>query len=145
VEGKLKNYRQSEVVGKSQLELILQVYDGAIHAFTEAGNCCEREETEAAAKCMEQARRCVTHLYTTLDFEHGGEVADNLGKLYTFIITQTDLAQATKDIVCINDNVKILRTMRAGWSELNIQQTVTAKPSPRAAVIEAVGPFSTSA
>ncbi|MEE8576872.1 MAG: flagellar protein FliS, partial [candidate division Zixibacteria bacterium] len=60
-------------------------------------------------------RKMLVHLYTTLDEEKGGEVAENLGKLYTYLICQLDIVQATKDQSVIESSVKVLKNLREGW------------------------------
>ena len=117
----LDKYRQMDTLGKSQLDLILQVYDGALAAFQAARGHYEAGDSNAAYEQIERAKRFLTHLYTTLDFERGGEVAENLGQLYAFVINQANVAQASKDLDRIDDNVNILRNLRSGWADLKAQ------------------------
>jgi len=123
----LNSYRQMDTLGKSQIDLILQVYDGAIAAFQSARQNYEDKDFNAGYEQIERAKRFLTHLYTTLDFEQGGEVADNLGQLYAFVLNQANVVQATKDMDKIDDNVNILRNLRSGWSDLKTQVGTQAK------------------
>ncbi len=118
MEGKLSTYRKVETLGKSQLDLIIQVYDGALAAFRAARNAYEANDAEEGYQQLQKAKRFVTHLYTTLNPEQGGEIAENLGKLYTFILNQVSVAEATKDLTIIDDNINILNNVRLGWVEL---------------------------
>lgn len=129
MEGKLATYRKVDTLGKSQLDLILQVYDGAIAAFSAAGEFYKAKDYQSGYEQLEKAKRCVTHLYTTLNPERGGKIAENLGKLYAFIINQTNMAAATKDLSMIDDNISILDNVRLGWLELKQQEAKTAYSS----------------
>lgn len=130
MEGKLSTYRKVETLGKSQLDLIIQVYDGAMAAFRAAADSYKSDDYQAGHQQLQKAKRFVTHLYTTLNPEVGGEIAENLGKLYAFIINQTSMAEATKDLSVIDDNINILENVRRGWLELKQQQTAAAREAP---------------
>ena len=118
----LKAYESTSTLGLSQLELILKVYDGAIAAFTEAAELYSKNDLNAGYEKMERAKKFVTHLYTTLDPDNGGEIAERLGKIYAFMLSQTDIVQATKDLQIIDDNISVLKNIREGWQGLKEQQ-----------------------
>ena len=115
-------YQKTAILGKSQLELIIQVYDGAIAAFRDAKKAYGDGDNEKGYQQLEKAKRFVTHLYTTLDPEKGGEIAERLAKLYAFVINQTNVVQATKDLSQIDDNITVLQNLRLGWMGLKEQQ-----------------------
>jgi len=139
MDNRLKAYQRTGTLGKSQIELVLQVYDGAIAAFTAAGECYKKSELTEGYEQLQRARKFVTHLYTTLDFDKGLEVAENLGKLYAFLISQTDLAVATKDQAVILGNVKVLRKLREGWSGIRNQEASLRAASPERAEMAVAG------
>ncbi len=119
---KLKAYESTSTLGLSQVDLILKVYDGAIGAFTEAAELYSKNDLNGGYEKMERAKKFVTHLYTTLDPDNGGEIAERLGKIYAFVLNQTDIAQATKDLQIIDDNISVLKDVREGWQGLKDQQ-----------------------
>lgn len=123
---KIGSYKSADTIGKSQIDLILQVYDGAIGSLKSAREAYEGDRLTDGREQMEKAKRFVTHLYTTLNMEKGGEVAENLGKLYAYVISQSYVVQATKDLEMIDDMVTVLDNLRGGWRGLKDQQTETA-------------------
>ncbi len=140
MDGKLHAYRKEETAGKSQIDLILQVYDGAIAAFHSSADHYGNNELDAGFEQLERARRFVTHLYTTLDHENGGEVADRLSRLYAWVINQINVAEATKDLSVIDDNITILNNLRAGWRGVKEQQQQQRpEPTPEPAAVSAGG------
>lgn len=122
MDGRLKTYRAMETSSKSQLDLILQVYDGAINSFKMASDYYRNKDNEAGFQQLERAKRFITHLYTTLNFEEGGDIAKQLGQLYVFLINQANMIQATKDLNKIDDNINILKNIREGWQGLKDQE-----------------------
>lgn len=137
-------YQKADITGKTQLDLVVQVYDGAIAAYRAAGEAYCKSDNNSGYEHMERAKRFVTHLYTTLDMDKGGEIADQLSKLYAFVINQTNLAQATKDLSQIDDNISILNNLRSGWMGLKDQAAQQGKME-RAQSPAEVAEFTTSA
>jgi flagellar protein FliS len=123
----LQSYRTVDTLGKSQLDLILQVYAGALNSFAGARAHYEKEEYNAGYEELEKAKRFLTHLYTTLNPDEGGEVAENLGKLYAFLVNQIQVVQATKELKLIDDSIQILKNLREGWEELKGQVAQAGK------------------
>ena len=123
MDSRLSAYRRTETLGKSQLDLILQVYDGAVNAYTSAREHFEREEFQSGREALDKAKRFVTHLYTTLDFEKGEEIAQNLGRIYAFVISETDAVQGTKNTKQLDAVISILGNIRSGWAGLGESNT----------------------
>jgi len=136
MDGKVGAYRRVDTEGKSQLELIVQVYDGAIDSMRKAGGHYRNEQWQPGYDELERSRRFLTHLYTTLNHEKGGDIAKELGKLYAWVINQINVAQGTKDLAVIDDSISILTNLREGWLGLKEQQASekpTAQPEPTGA------------
>lgn len=122
MDNKIGTYRAVDFHGKSQLELLIQVYDGAINSYKTAKKEYEANNLEAGYVQLEKAKKFITHLYTTLDHKKGGEVAESLEKIYVFVLNETNVLEATKESSKFDDIVYILGNLRSGWSELkNIQ------------------------
>lgn len=64
----VNTYRQVDTVGKSQIDLILQVYNGTLQAFANGRDRYAQQDFEQGYQYLEEARKFVVHLYTTLDF-----------------------------------------------------------------------------
>lgn len=115
---KLTTYQRIDTEGKSPLELVVKVFDGSLQSLAAAKEAYAREEYQAGYNELEKVRRFVVHLYSTLDFVRGGEVADRLGKLYVHLMSEIDLIEATKNQVKIESCTKVLRNLRDGWISL---------------------------
>ncbi len=124
--GEAGSYRTTETLSKSPVELVLEVYDGIIKNYRLAEQALKGSDREAAMPAIATVRRCLTHLYTTLDFDQGGEVATNLGQLYTYLLTQVDLIEASGNVDHIASSLSIVTNLRDGWSQL--AQANASKP-----------------
>ena len=126
-------YKMVDTLGKTQIDLILQVYDGVIAELTSARALYEQQQYIKGYKHLERAERFVTHLYTTLDPESGGEIARNLGKLYAWVIGKLHEVQATKERARFDECLKIMENLRAGWVAIKAGSTQTAPSADTAA------------
>jgi len=141
-----KSYEETNVHGMSQLDLVIKVYDGAITAYQDAAHSYKKSDSQKGYDFLERAKRFVVHLYTTLDEEKGAEIATGLGKLYSFVIAETDVVSATKDIKKIDDLVAILDNLRQGWLGLKEQEGSSSLATSLATAGEgSTGGFTTSA
>ncbi len=119
IERGIGSYQNFDTLGKTPLELLLMVYRGAAKELKEAEEALARDDRETGRAKMERARKFITHLYTTLDNDKGGEVAAKLGQLYVFIIERIQVAQATGDTAIIGDLRAIIENLHSGWQEVN--------------------------
>lgn len=141
-----KAYQQTNILGKNQLDLIIQVYDGIIKEFSDARAALEKKDNGSAYTHLEKARKFLTHLYTTLDTDKGGEIAERLGEMYAFVINEINVIEAVKDPARIDDNMTIVNNLRMGWVDLKEQMATQSGPQREPAVTAPSGAgFTTSA
>jgi len=117
-----QTYQEISTMGMSQLDLILTVYRGAIGFLNKARSEFDREDLNAGRTACEKARKCIVHLYTTLDMDKGGEIAAQLGQLYAFMIQRIDLALASKSNQILEEVSGLLETIKEGWEGLKEQE-----------------------
>jgi flagellar secretion chaperone FliS len=126
---KMTTYDEVDTLGSTQVELILKVYNGALSALQSARAHYEKSEWPQGYEQLEQARKFVVHLYSTLNFEQGGEIAQNLGKLYVYLLSEVDAVEATKNLAHLDSCLTVLNNLKAGWD--GIKQTVSADSTGR--------------
>ena len=123
-------YKQINTMGLSQLDLILTVYRGAIGLLSQAQSDFEQGKMNDGRTACDRARKCIVHLYTTLNMEKGEAIAVQLGQLYAFMIQQIDLAVASKSCKLLGDVKSILGTIKEAWEGLKDRETVPASADP---------------
>ena len=110
----LSQYRNAQLLGMSQTELVVVLYQGAIRFLQEAIDLVSAERYDLSWKKFDRARRIVVHLCGTLNRE-AGELTEKLTALYTFVIDQITVANARRDIAAARTCIEILTTLKEGW------------------------------
>ncbi len=125
-------YKEINTLGMSQLDLILTVYRGAINFLEKARRDFADGNANDGHQACERARRCIVHLYTTLDMEKGGAIAAQLGQLYAFMIEQLDLAAAQRSGDLLVHIIDILGNIKEGWESLKEADPLPGETQPAA-------------
>ena len=96
-------------------KLIEMLLKGAKDALSQAVGAIERKDFEAKSKKISKATEIILNLRTYLDKEKGGEVADNLNELYTYMATVLIDANRTNDTEKLREVSALLDTVADGW------------------------------
>lgn len=99
-------------------KLIDMLFKGAKDALVQAVGAIERKDFEAKGKKISKAIEIILNLQTYLDKEKGGEVADNLNELYTYMSTTLIDANRLNDTAKLQEVVGLLETVADGWSSM---------------------------
>ena len=78
---------------------------------------------------LQKAQKIVAELTSTLDLEKGGEIAQNLYVLYSFVYDRLVQGNVTDTPNQIDQAIKVMSDLRDGWSKLvdkdKVPQTLT--------------------
>jgi flagellar secretion chaperone FliS len=110
----MHQYRQNQVQTASREQILIMLYDGAIQFVVkarQAENSCDRREP------ISRAMAIIVELSDTLDRDIGGEIADNLDGLYSFMIHSLTQANLKKEVEPLEIVEKLLRDLRETWAE----------------------------
>jgi flagellar protein FliS len=119
----LSSYQRAQVTGASQQELILMCYRGAIQYLKDAQRRLQAGEIDEFSELLEKAHRVIFHLYTTLDMERGGEIAEKLADLYSYLINQLYLLNATKKQDIFDGVIRVMENLKEGWEGIGQENT----------------------
>jgi flagellar protein FliS len=125
----LATYQKNQVAGMGQRDLILLLYNGALKFLGQAQEELDNDRTDVFADRVERVHRIIYHLYTTLDFDKGGEIAEKLGSLYSFVISQLYILNSTRSPEIIEDLREILSGLKDGWKGVESQDDPEASNS----------------
>lgn len=111
--------QQLSVQAADRVTLIRMLLEGAISFNKKAQFALEKGEKKETLEAVDRAARIVLHLYSCLNFDDGGEVAEHLGQLYNYVCDQYIIFQMDmnnfKSLESIND---VLNTILEGWKQL---------------------------
>jgi len=126
-------YRQLSVEGATPLGLVVMLYDGAIAALLRAIDAIEAHDIEKKCRHLNRAQAIILQLEGTLNFEQGGEVAQNLHAFYVYARAQTMKAHVENSAQILRSLIAHLTTLCDAWREaerrLTIQESQAHNPS----------------
>ena len=98
--------------------LIEMLFKGAKDALAQAVGAIDRGDLEAKSMKISKAAEIILNLRTYLDKEKGGELADNLTELYTYMATSLLDANRLNDTEKLREIASLIDTVSDGWSSL---------------------------
>lgn len=121
VEVKMRNpyqqYKKTSIESASREKLLLLMYEGAIRFVKLAINAIEKNNIADKGLYIGRAYDVIMELNNTLDHQVGGELAQNLESLYTFMTDNLTKANIKNDKQSLEAVLGILNTLYSGWKE----------------------------
>lgn len=111
----LKQYQKNHVETASQEKILILLYDGAIQFLNKAKLALEENRPEDVHNNIVGCENIIMEFMGTLDMEIGGELAENLYRLYEYLYNTLVMANIKKDIDKINEVLKHLMGLRETW------------------------------
>jgi flagellar protein FliS len=109
-------------------QLILMLYDGAIHALGLATQGIMHKDIPKKGRAISNAIDIISQgLQASLKFEEGGEMAERLNALYDYMCNRLLFANLKNDLAAIEEVTALLMDLRGAWGEM--QSDTTASPS----------------
>ncbi len=113
-----EQYKKTQINTSSPGKLLLMLYQGAIKFSKLAIQNIEANQIEASHKNIIKVQNIVLELKSTLDKERGGQLADQLEKLYDFIYQELLQANLKKDIKHLNNIIPLLEELYTSYKEI---------------------------
>ncbi len=111
-------YRQTQAQTAPPAELVVMLYRGAIRFVLAAIDALDRRDLPTAHDKLLRAQAVVLELNSTLDSEHGGEIANNLAQLYAYMHQQLVSANVSKDPEPVRIVLPLLRDLLEAWEQV---------------------------
>lgn len=110
---------QSVVDGATPHMLIKMLFDGLMQCLNEARGAIQRGEVEEKGRLLGKAVRIIDEgLKGALNPVEGGELAKNLGSLYTYCIQRLTLANLRSDAQMVQEVAALIEPVAQGWTEM---------------------------
>ncbi|WMW65241.1 flagellar export chaperone FliS [Nitratidesulfovibrio liaohensis] len=111
-------YLQTQVTTTTQGELLLLLYDGAVKFLNQAKEKIAERDYAGKGILISKALDIVNELDASLNLEKGGELAENLHKLYFYCSTRLLNANLKMDVAFIDEVIKILSGLRGAYGQI---------------------------
>jgi len=118
----ISSYQQVGAYGSlsdaSAYDVIGLMYGTVLTRIAEARGSIERGEIATKGVQIGKALGIIEGLVLSLDAERGGEIADNLARLYDYMSRSLVKANLNNDIGLLDEVSALVRELKSGWDEL---------------------------
>jgi flagellar protein FliS len=130
--GRTQALRYTEVAIKTAnpIQLVVMLYEGAIQSLREAQGALLANDIPKRARAINRAVAMISELQASLDFEKGGEIANSLDRLYTYMNAQVFKGNVERDGKYFAEVVSLLENLNSAWTELARQAEASRNPVP---------------
>ena len=102
-------------------QLIVMLFDGALERIAIAKGAMARNEIEVKGQKIGRAIAIIDGLKASLDKEKGGEIAENLNDLYSYMQRRLFEANAGNNQEVLDEVTDLLREIRQAWVEIPVE------------------------
>jgi len=111
----MSQYQANDVATSSPERILIMLYDGAIRNIARAERGIQNGERMPKLEGISKAIAIISELSNTLDFEKGGEIAENLDGLYGFMIRELTRSNLENKVEPLQVVTKLLTDLRSTW------------------------------
>jgi flagellar protein FliS len=110
-------YANVEEESLSKEELLLKTYEKILEHLNVAALAIDNGDVKTKAESLTKVTNALTVLQSSLDFENGREIAENLYRIYDFCILELVKANALNDRKKVEDVRDIVKTIYDGFKK----------------------------
>lgn len=140
----VSRYQKVQVETTDSVKLVVMLYEGAINFLEQAKLRVAENQVGEKGILINKVIAIISELQGSLNMSEGGEVAESLDRVYTYIINCLLEANINADAQAINEVLKHLRTLMRAWRRIAdegadaTEALKSAKPEIPATVTPAV-------
>ena len=113
----LNQYKQNSVLTASPETILIMLYDGAINFLLRAKIAIEEKNIEETHNYITKTQKIIREFMDTLDMDTGGDMEQNLYRLYEYLHYRLVQANIKKDLEMIDEVLGHLRSLKQTWEE----------------------------
>jgi flagellar protein FliS len=106
------------VATADNVQLIQMLFDGLAESLASARGHIQNNAIEEKSKALSRAGRIVVGLQGALDFERGGELAQNLNELYAYVTRRLFHVNAYNDLTALEEVQSLIKDITEAWKSL---------------------------
>jgi flagellar protein FliS len=106
------------VATADNVQLIQMLFDGLAESLASAKGHIQNNAIEEKSKALSRAGRIVVGLQGALDFERGGELAQNLNELYAYVTRRLFHINAYNDLTALEEVQSLIKDITEAWKTL---------------------------
>lgn len=110
-------YLENQVLSADPIGLVQLLYAGAIDALLQARALLQEGKIPERSAAINKAMQIILELSSSLDMERGGEIAQNLARLYIYIQERLAEANGRQKLPPLEEAVQLLLILQQGWNQ----------------------------
>ena len=122
----LQAYKDNQITTADPGTVLLLLYQGAIDSLNRAATHLAKGDMAEKGRCVLRANDIINQFLVSLDYEVGGELAQNLEGLYRYMLDQILSANVNNDPKPLQTVASLLSTLKTGWEEAVVVQRKNA-------------------
>jgi flagellar secretion chaperone FliS len=122
-------YMEGSILDEQPLRLLVALHQGALDATRHALGCLESFDIWGRGKAINRVMAILFELLASLDEKKGGEIAQNLKRLYLYMQRQLIEAHSRQVKAPLLEVEKLFGTLNEGWREAS-ERVVTQDIEP---------------
>lgn len=124
------SYKKNQVENAAREDIMLQLIQGALMRVKGSMNMWDQGEETRARELRLQALDIISYLDETLDWENGGEIAEQLDALYSFMIREIGAVAREQDCERLQPIAEILEDIYNAFKEAVVEYKQDQKAQP---------------
>jgi len=108
------------------VQLIQMLFDGLLESLAATKGHIQNGDIAAKGKSIARASRIVIGLQGALDFERGGDLANNLNELYGYVTRRLLHVNARNDLDALEEIFGLMNEIRSAWE--GVPDLIPASP-----------------
>lgn len=122
---------ESGVAGADPHKLIALLFQGALLAVANAKNALLRKDIATKGSAISKAMLIISEgLQASLDKKVGGELAQSLDQLYSYMIARLLLANVNNDVEILDEVARLLDEIKGAWDAIRQPVMATSTTAP---------------
>ena len=128
-----KTYQEVQMTVSDRRRILIMAFEGMIKFLRQSQKAMQEKEIETAHERLIRTKQILYHLLNGLDMKNGGEIAQNLKRLYLFLIEKITEANLKKDPVIVDEILPIFKNLCSAWEEMSPHTEGKPEDKPRSA------------
>jgi flagellar protein FliS len=131
-----KEAAKTQLADADPYQVIQMLMAGVLENLAAAKGAIERRDLEAKSKAISKATSIITALRSSLDFEVGGELSQNLNALYDYMAERLVDASVENNADIVMEVANLFREIKTAWDAIPIEARIEAEKA-RASLADA--------
>ena len=111
-------YNKTQIETASGIDLVILCHEKTIQFFNQSKQHHLNGEIELKCKKLDKVIAIISELRSSLDYENGGQIAENLDAIYTYLINRIIEGDLNKDLEVYDEAIKTISELKSAWDEI---------------------------